>query len=201
MRVLVYGSTYLAEVSCRYLINHTNHIVSGYVPNATEPTVPGDMSFLRRADDRCDHDIRLSIQYDQMILFQGKPAFNIHTGLLPEWGGTDILYHTLRERVAKQGLTFHEIVDRLDQGYIIATMTYPVFQNDTMVDLYKRLVALTPHFTAASLDLLEVLGLDRVTGRPMQEEVRRFRRGQVDLKDQEEYARTPRTLRELFDRE
>jgi len=198
--ILVYGSTYLTTLCCAALIR-AGHIVCGYVPNAKEPTVPGDMANLMRRTDVADVertrcDVALSIQYDRQIV-TACPAFNVHTGLLPEWGGSDILYHTLREGATEQGATFHAISARWDAGPVISRITYPVLPSDTVIDLYGRLAAVLPGFVVASFELLTVLGLGRAWICPATEP-RLFRRGEIDPVDVERYRATRDELRAAF---
>lgn len=190
MRILIYGSTYLTEVCCRVL--SAKHQLIGYVPNVKAPTVPGNVPLpVASGDEPCE--IALSIQYDHKITPR-VPTFNVHTGLLPEWGGCDILYHTLREGAHEQGLTFHQVTDRFDYGPIISKITYPVLPGDTMVDLYRRLVAVGPGFVDAALDLFWLVNVIHCFSAPP----RLFKRGDILPEDRGVYTETPGILRKEF---
>jgi len=193
MRILLYGSTYITERCARFIRAMTTHEVVGHVPCRRRPTIPGQMRCPVVADEAdVDYDIRLSIQFDAKIDYRGTPAYNLHTGLLPEWGGSDILYHTLRLGAGRQGLSFHEITDRLDCGYIISKITYPVWSGDTMVDLYERVARLAPPFLACGLFLVEHLNMPQMGEAP--EPPTMFRRGDINLRDRDRYAETPRLI-------
>jgi len=199
--ILIFGSTYLTAKCSKALMTAGHHLI-GYVPNVKAPTVPGEMPIPRAGDwvILCGQfDFVLSIQYDERILLTA-PAYNVHTGLLPEWGGMDILYHTLRLGAREQGLTFHRVTPAFDEGPILSKMTYPVFPDDTIVDLYERLATIAPRFTVAAVELLLTMGQDRA------EECQRFRprlfrRGQVNREDLHTYYQTPTILRRHFRQE
>ena len=161
MKILVFGSTFLTEIACRHLLGVGKHELVGYVPNSRRITVPGSMP-IPEVSPASECDIILSIQYDKIINDVEK-SFNVHTGLLPHYGGVDILYHTLKYGEAEQGITFHKITEMLDFGPIVSRISYPVFENDTVADLYKRLALTLPSFVELSLDILEVITLEGAT--------------------------------------
>jgi methionyl-tRNA formyltransferase len=154
MKILIYGSSHLAEITVDLLKNHYDLV--GYIPSES-PTIAGNIN-LPIVDESVEHDIKLSLQYDRKII-NIENAYNVHTGLLPYWGGTDILYHSLyTERITEQGLTFHRMGESFDYGNIISKITYPVFpETDTMVSLYSRMIQIAPHFVLNSLQLLETM--------------------------------------------
>lgn len=158
MKILLYGSTKLTEVVADRLAYA--HQLVGYVPSRKPPTVPGTVRATRclaEGEALPAHDLALSIQYDRLLLPNGR-TYNLHTGLLPAYGGCDVLYHTLRLGAREQGLTFHQISEGLDNGPVISKVTYPVLPGDTILDLYRRLLIVAPDFTVGALKLLEHLG-------------------------------------------
>ena len=157
MRILIFGSTFLTAKICE-LLKKSHHDMIGYYPSVS-PMLPGSMPIPRLYKDPKDyqHDIKLSIQYDEK-LDDIDNAFNVHTGLLPDWGGCDILYHTLKNKASHQGLTFHKMGKEFDFGPIIAQESFPVFSNDDEIKLYERMVAIAPHFVLSSLSILEKIG-------------------------------------------
>ena len=128
-KILIYGSAHLTKVTCDLLKDYYELV--GHIPSSN--AVIGSKMTLPIVDENIEHDIKLSLQYNKKLLNLDK-AFNVHTGLLPRWGGVDILYHTLKEKSKEQGLTFHRMTDKFDDGQVISKMTYPVYENDTMVD-------------------------------------------------------------------
>lgn len=158
-RILIYGSSYLTELVIDK-VRRTHEIV-GYVPCKSKPTVPGSNIRAPLYDGTTPYDIAISIQYDRKIPVDGK-TFNLHTGLLPEYGGRDILRHTLNENQSEQGLTFHVIDEEYDSGNIISKITYPVLADDTEKDLYQRQCLIAPGFMVSCLQLLRVMDEEQV---------------------------------------
>lgn len=203
MKILLYGNSYIAEV-CSEKLRHQNASlgwnVVGFVPCKSEPTIPGIMSPLEEVSENVPHDIKLSIQYDRRIKTDDRPAYNVHTGLLPHWGGCDILYHTLQEGAKHQGITFHVMTDRLDSGPIVAQFIYPVLPNDDIKSLYLRLAKICPDFVVQSLRLAQdLIGWHKVNQcasfRP-----RMYNRGEIHPDDREMYQETPQQIRRLLGR-
>jgi len=151
-KILILGSTYLTELVVNELKDKYELI--GYVPSV-KPTREGNID-LPIVDFDTDCDIKLSVQYDKIITDTYK-CFNVHTGLLPKYGGTNILDYTIKNGEYEQGLTLHKMTERLDYGPIISKITYPVFKEDKAFDLYQRLLKVGPNFVLSSLKLLEEL--------------------------------------------
>ena len=200
MKIVIYGSTKLTEVCCRFLEDTTDCIILGYISNQSPPTVPGNMTswnMLSNPPPDEEYDFALCIQYDRIILNTAK-VFNLHTGLLPEYGGTDILYHTLKNGASEQGLTFHKMERKLDEGSIISKGSYPVVPNDTVLDLYERMLCVGPPFLKTCVELLKVLSTEKmkaIASHPP----KKYRRGKdIAEADLEEYQNIPRMLRERF---
>ena len=149
--ILVLGSSYLTELSVKYLLDMGDYNLVGYVPCKNTP-VEGDIP-LKRVDVNHPCDIKLSLQYD-IIVEDTSNTYNLHTGLLPEYGGRDILDHTIKNKEREQGLTFHKMTEDLDYGPIISKITYPVLDTDCSFDLYKRMLEIAPPFVHSSLKLL-----------------------------------------------
>tara|TARA_R110000803_G_C11837891_1_gene304202 strand:- start:22 stop:609 length:588 start_codon:yes stop_codon:yes gene_type:complete len=189
-KILIYGSTYLTKVTCDLLENHYELV--GHIPS-NNPVIGSEMT-LPIVDESVNHDIKLSLQYNRRLL-NLENAFNVHTGLLPEWGGTDILYHTLKENSKEQGLTFHKMTEIFDKGPIISKMTYPVFKEDTMVELYGRLIQIAPAFVLGSLKLLEsITTVDECYAETPQ----MYKRGNIDETDLEVYNNTIPNIKKMY---
>ena len=151
-KILILGPTYLTELVVNKIKN--KYEIIGYVPSIN-PTRVGDVNLpLVDIDTECD--IKLSVQYDKIVKDTNK-CFNVHTGLLPGYGGTNILDYTIKNNEYEQGLTFHKMTISIDFGPIISKITYPVFANDKPYDLYKRLLNIGPDFVSSSLELLKSL--------------------------------------------
>lgn len=159
-KILVAGSTIITQNVVNYLQQYDYDLV-GYVPSKN-PTFPGkinlpEMSFY----DVDQYDLILSIQYDRKVRTD-KLGFNLHTGLLPEYGGLDILTHTIMDGARFQGLTFHKMTDKYDYGPIISWITYPVFGHDTVESLYKRMMWMAGPFAHSCFDILQSMNVEDI---------------------------------------
>lgn len=171
MKILIYGNSHITAIVEKAL----GDLVIGHVPSKN-PTFPGIMQSPVVTSDE-HYDIAISIQYDQKIA-RLENAYNLHTGLLPLYGGCDILYHTIVNKEKKQGLTFHKIGENFDEGEIISTTSYPVLESDKAVDLYKKICIIAPGFVKNCLKLLEI----STKGMPVQKPVL-FKRGKYPKGD------------------
>ena len=191
-KILICGSSYLTKKVIDYISPHYNLI--GYIPSKSH--LFNTKIDLPIVNFEVEYDIILSLQFDQKIK-DTENSYNLHTGLLPQWGGCDILYHTLKTNVKEQGLTFHKITNKFDKGPIISKISYPVFQGDTMIDLYKRMLETSPHFALSSLKLLE--NLDNPGDCPIINPTL-YKRGNILKEDEEIYSSFPLKLqKELKD--
>jgi len=154
MRILIYGSTYLTELCVNQLLKDGYNLV-GYIPSEN-PVFAGNIN-LPRVVETIEHDIKLSIQYDKKLITTND-AYNLHTGLLPLYGGCSILYHTVKNGESEQGLTFHKMTENFDEGGIVSKMTYPVLPHDTVPVLYQRMCSVAPKFISNALGLLPTIG-------------------------------------------
>lgn len=154
MRILIYGNTYLTELCVNQLLKDGYNLV-GYIPSEN-PTFKGKIN-LPQVAETVEHDIKLSIQYDKKLLTI-KDAYNLHTGLLPQYGGCSILYHTVKNKETEQGLTFHKMGENFDEGAIVSKITYPVLASDTVADLYVRMCTIAPKFLSNALQILNIEG-------------------------------------------
>ena len=194
-KILIYGSSSLAEKTISVL--EKEYELVGHVPSEN-PVIAGKVN-LPVVDESVDHDIKLSLQYNKRIN-NIENAFNVHTGLLPMYGGVDILYHTIKSfGVYEQGITFHKMSRDFDYGQIISKVTYPACSRDTVLDLYKRLDAICPNFVLSSLKLLEILSEDDIN-KCYAEKPRIFKRGKIDPEDDQEYKETLVELRNQYER-
>jgi len=177
-KIIILGSSYLTELVVERL--KEDYWLIGHIPSKN-PTVPGKILLPELDSLDVDHDIKLSIQYDQKLKNIDR-AYNVHTGLLPDYGGCDILSHTIANGDREQGITFHKMVEEFDAGPIISKITYPVFEGDTPLDLYKRLACIVPDFVHSSLKLLHRMSAAQVAS-CYSYPPRMYRRGKFDLDD------------------
>lgn len=191
MRVLVYGSHFLTEVAVRHMLKCGIDVV-GHVPSV-HPTFPGNVPVPEVGPENVMYDLLLSICYDRRIY---RPGYNIHTGLLPRWGGCDILYHTKREQAREQGLTLHRMALSFDSGPIFCKATYPVFPHDRIVDLFEKLTITMPNFAVTCVRLLEKEPLP--TFHDKGNRVTLYKRGWVLPADAQLYEESGMEIREFI---
>jgi methionyl-tRNA formyltransferase len=183
MKIVLLGSTYLSAIAEKALQEH--HFVC-HVPSKS-PLFKGKMlSPIVSLDSLPAHNIKLSVQFDQK-LGDIENAFNIHTGLLPAYGGCDILYHTIENKDNEQGLTCHKMSKDFDNGQIVAKLTYPVLTTDTVLDLYKKICVVLPHFVCLSVEMIRKGIIGEPTGIP-----KMYYRGKV--KELEKYENDTREI-------
>jgi methionyl-tRNA formyltransferase len=187
MKIIIFGSTVMTARVCNLI--RDDHEIVGYIPSV-KPNFPGDMSSFKRISKNLpDHDIKISVQFDRKIK-NLENSFNLHTGLLGDWGGCDILYHTIKQQHYEQGLTFHGLTSEFDYGPIVSKITYPVLEGDTPATLYERMLNIAPTFCRSALLTLENIGLDNVQ-HCKKNKPRIFKRKvDVDPLELEEYKKT-----------
>ncbi len=158
MKIIIYGSTIISEAVAAYLLEAGYEII-GHIPSV-KPYFPGKMPVPELAMDYESKipfydaaDVILSVQYDRKLPVSDK-HFNLHTGLLPKYGGVNILSHTIINREREQGLTFHRVAKEFDAGEIISKITYPVLLEDDVADLYMKMLHLAGPFTDLCLSYL-----------------------------------------------
>jgi phosphoribosylglycinamide formyltransferase-1 len=65
---------------------------------------------------------------------------NIHPSLLPAFPGLDAQYQALQHGVRVTGCTVHFVDEHLDSGPILLQATVPVYDEDTVEALSKRIL-------------------------------------------------------------
>lgn len=148
MKIQLYGSTILSAIVAKYLLKAGFDVV-GYVPS--NATFPGDMPV---PEGEFPHDIKLSVQYDKKLPADDK-TYNIHTGILPEYGGCNILSHTIKNKEKYQGMTFHKVNDTFDGGKVLCSMRYPVLSTDSVKDLYYKMRSTIGPFSVLCMETVE----------------------------------------------
>jgi len=175
-KIVILGSSYLTELVVERLKNE--YCLVGHIPSK-DTTIPGNIDLPVLNSLEIEHDIKLSVQYDQKLVDIDR-AYNVHTGLLPEYGGCDILAHTLANGDREQGITFHKLTDKFDAGPVVSKTTYPVFKEDTPFNLYRRLAVIIPGFVHSSLELLRTLSEEQIVS-CFKYPPRMYRRGEFEL--------------------
>ena len=72
-----------------------------------------------------------------------------------------------------------------DYGPIISKITYPVFDDDKVVDLYEKIINITPGFVMTSLALLDNIGLENVNDKCLSTKPRLFTKGSAKVNEKD----------------
>jgi phosphoribosylglycinamide formyltransferase 1 len=81
---------------------------------------------------------------------------NVHPSLLPEFaGGMDAVEQALRSGTSVTGATVHLVTEDLDAGPILAQESVPVFKDDTVETLRRRIHEAEYRILPAAIRLLE----------------------------------------------
>ena len=64
---------------------------------------------------------------------------NIHPSLLPKYKGLDVVEQALNNGDSEAGCTVHYVTEELDSGAIIKQAKVPIFPDDTVKSLTKRI--------------------------------------------------------------
>lgn len=191
-KILICGSSFLTKKVVDHIKD--DYDIVGYIPSKNHIlSVDIDLPIV---NFDVEYDILLSIQYDQKIS-DVENSYNLHTGLLPDWGGCDILYHTLKNGAKKQGLTFHKITDKFDEGQIISKISYDINDEDTMLSLYKNMVNLSPRFVIQCLRMLESLSKEDIDKIPIYKPTL-YKRGNIEKEDMDLYREFPSLIKKEF---
>ena len=197
MDILIYGSTYLTQKVCEELLKYDEYNIIGYIPSAN-PKIKGIIpQSIKQIEFTDKYDIAISIQYDKKILNLDN-CFNLHTGLLPEWGGCDILYHSIKQKIKYQGLTFHKINNKFDSGEIISKISYPILPTDTILELYENVVLLSPLFVKNCIELVSKMGNGALQYLEINEPTI-YNRGNILDDDIELYKETLKKLKDRYE--
>lgn len=109
------------------------------------------------------HDVELVVDagYDRIHTRPFVEAFrgrivNVHPSLLPQFAGSmDAVEQALRGGVAMTGATVHLVTEDLDAGPILAQESVPVFKDDTVETLRRRIHEAEYRILPAAIRLLE----------------------------------------------
>lgn len=85
-------------------------------------------------------DVLVSLSFDQIlkkkiIELPKMAALNMHPGILPRYKGIWPEFWKLHNKEKFAGVTIHHMSEKIDEGEIIAQMTYPIKKEDTKLSL------------------------------------------------------------------
>ena len=125
---------------------------SAEIANAARPRVPFVPNDRRRdrelrelvlaTDANClvsvQHPWRIPALLLQLVNYE---AFNLHNGLLPEFGGFNASSHAILEGAPTSGATLHWMTEVIDGGPIAFIESFAIGSEDCAADVYKSTVA------------------------------------------------------------
>ncbi|MGV2392546.1 UNVERIFIED_CONTAM: methionyl-tRNA formyltransferase [Campylobacter lari] len=76
---------------------------------------------------------------DSVLEIAKKMNLNIHGSLLPKYRGAAPIQYSLLNNDAKTGISFMEMVHKMDAGDVYATVEYNILKTDTSKKLFKKL--------------------------------------------------------------
>lgn len=114
--------------------------------NAVPCVGSGDWADLPLAADGPAADLAISVFYDRILpahfLERFGRALNIHNGPLPRYRGVSPINWALKNGERSHGVTIHEISPGIDDGPIVAQLTYSIYpEYEEVEDVYRRALA------------------------------------------------------------
>ncbi|VEU75673.1 Methionyl-tRNA formyltransferase [Mycoplasmopsis maculosa] len=76
---------------------------------------------------------------DSILSIAKKMNLNIHGSLLPKYRGAAPIQYSLLNNDKLTGISFMEMVKKMDSGDVFATIEYKILENDTATTLFNKL--------------------------------------------------------------
>ena len=155
-RTVLLGKGDLAIRVARWLLESDDHQLTCVVPVVPEPTWSGSLidwtegakvplcESGRFADVPAGEiDLAISVFYDRIIdgafIRRCKQILNLHNGPLPRYRGVRPINWALKNGETMHGVTIHEITEGIDDGPIVAQLTYSIYPEfDEVKDVLDR---------------------------------------------------------------
>ncbi len=155
-RTVLLGKGDLAIRVARWLLKSDDHELTCVVPVVPEPTWSGSLiDWAEGAEVRfCksghfadvppgEIDLAISVFYDRIIdgafIRRCKRILNLHNGPLPRYRGVRPINWALKNGETMHGVTIHEITEGIDDGPIVAQLTYSIYPEfDEVKDVLDR---------------------------------------------------------------
>jgi methionyl-tRNA formyltransferase len=121
----------------------------------------------------------ISVFYDRILpaafIDRFDRLLNLHNAPLPRYRGVSPINWALKDGRRAHGVTIHEITPGVDDGPIVAQLTYPIYPEfDEVIDVYRRALEYGWVLFKETIPLL-----DRIVARP-QDEARATYHGAAD---------------------
>jgi methionyl-tRNA formyltransferase len=158
--VVLLGKGTLAIQAAQWFHESPDHELIMIVPSMPEPTWTESLSDwaaengvpvvesgdFRDVPDELEIDLAMSIFYSKIIkaefIDRCERIINLHNGPLPRYRGVSPINWALKNGETSHGVTIHEITPGIDDGPIIAQVSYSIFPEfDEVEDVYARALA------------------------------------------------------------
>lgn len=111
-----------------------------YTPR--NPNAPDFIELMRN----CSPDLILSFYYrrllsEELLAIPRLGGINLHGSLLPKYRGQAPVNWAIINGEAETGVTLHYMIEEADAGDIVAQSPVPIGEEDTALDLYKKIIA------------------------------------------------------------
>lgn len=148
--------------------------------NAVPCVGSGHWADLPVAADGPVADLAISVFYDRILpadlLDRFGRTLNIHNGPLPRYRGVSPINWALKNGERSHGVTIHEIAPGIDDGPIVAQLTYSIYpEHDEVEDVYRRALAYGWTLFEQTMPLL-----DRIEAAPQDERQAIYYRAEDD---------------------
>ena len=70
-------------------------------------------------------------------------SINFHASLLPEYRGRHPVFWAIRDGETLTGITIHHLSDKLDEGNIAFQKSVPILDNDSVEQVYDKVIAIS----------------------------------------------------------
>ena len=134
------------------------------VETVRDVTDPAFVARMARLDPETILSVICGQKLGSELLSIPEHAINVHGSLLPKYRGRATAFWPLYYGDETAGVTAHYMTDRWDAGEIVCQRSFPVENDDTMDDLYRKTATVGAQLV---VDLLEKLPGD-LPERPME---------------------------------
>lgn len=174
MRIVTFGNpnhpfmqAAVSSISAVSGIEHAGWVLSQ--DGRVDPNSPECRSYL----EALRPDLFLAVGYgqileDETLAIARVGSLNVHPSLLPKYRGLHAVYWALYEGETETGVTVHEMIANVDAGRILAQESLPLGPDDTMAEVYRRMMPLTASTVRGALT--QVVGAGVIQGRPQEGE-------------------------------
>lgn len=108
-----------------------------------------------------DVDIFLVIAYgkkmpSKLLYLPKKHSFNLHFSLLPRWRGAAPVNWAILSGDKETGVTLMKMDEGLDRGDIVFQKRFPIDENETAEELFKKIIEGSKDFLISALNKIEL---------------------------------------------